>query len=316
MRTTERLRNCFDGSIDRRTFLAAGASLIAIGAASPVAAEQSPIALGSKELITLSDGHLTLPMSFVFGDVPQDELAALLAAHDLPADRVEPPCNVTMLRDNGRLVLFDVGAGPNFMASAGRLMESLEVAGIDPADVTDVLFTHAHPDHIWGLLDDFDDLAFAEADYHMARAEWDYWRADDTLANTPEARQSFVVGAQNRLAALEDRIRLFDFGDEVVAGVEAVDTSGHTPGHTAFAVHDGSDSVMIVGDALTNAVVSFARPDWPTGSDQDAQKGTETRTRLLDRLATDKDRMIGFHLPDGGVGRVERDGAGYRFVVG
>ncbi|MCG8596092.1 MAG: MBL fold metallo-hydrolase, partial [Kiloniellales bacterium] len=197
---------------------------------------------------------------------------------------------------------------------AGRLAESLEAAGIDPGEVTDVLFTHAHPDHLWGLLDDFDELAFAEADYHMARAEWDYWRADDTLANTPEVRKSFVVGAQNRMAVLEDRIRLFDHGDAVLPDVEAMDTSGHTPGHTSFVVHDDADAVTIIGDAILNSVVSFARPDWPTGSDQDPQKGVETRSALLDRLARERTRMIGFHLPHGGVGRVERKGTAYRFA--
>jgi glyoxylase-like metal-dependent hydrolase (beta-lactamase superfamily II) len=307
------------GALDRRNFLMGSAALAGAGlwGSFPAYAAQLPnVVLGSKTLTTLSDGNLVLPLDFVFSDAPQTELTELLLANDQPTDRVEPPCNVTIFRDGARLVIFDVGAGSNFLPSAGKLPDSLAAAGIDPSDVTDVIFTHAHPDHIWGLLDDFDEVIFPEANYHIGRVEWDYWRADDTLEKTPEARQSFVVGAQNRLAVLEERIQLFEFGDEVISGVEAIDTSGHTPGHTAFAVHDGSDSVMIIGDAVTNTVISFARPEWPTGSDQNPHKGAETRLRLLDRLALEKSRLIGFHLTHGGIGHVEKNQSGYRFAAG
>jgi glyoxylase-like metal-dependent hydrolase (beta-lactamase superfamily II) len=210
--------------------------------------------------------------------------------------------------------VFDVGAGPNFMPSAGELMSNLDAAGISPEEVTHVLFTHAHPDHIWGLLDDFDEPVFPDAEYYINRAEWDYWRADDTLEKTPEARKSFVVGARNRFEVLEDVINLFDFGDEVLSGIEAVDTSGHTPGHTSFAIHGGDESLMVLGDAVTNSVVSFPKPDWPSGSDQDSEKGIATRMALLDRLAGEKSRFAGFHLPGSGVGFAEKAGTGYRFV--
>ncbi|WP_223385702.1 MBL fold metallo-hydrolase [Oricola cellulosilytica] len=272
------------------------------------------VQLGSKTLTTVSDGNLVLPLEFAYPAVPRGQVVALLEAAGRPVERLEPPCNVTVLRDGDKVVLFDVGSGPNFMPSAGRLMENMDVAGISPEEVTDVVFTHAHPDHIWGLLDDFDDFVFPQAAYHINRAEWDYWRADDTLENTPEARQSFVVGARNRFDALDGVINLFDYGDEVISGVEAVDTAGHTPGHTSFAVHDDSDSVMILGDAVTNSAVSFPHPDWPSGSDQDVEMAIAARVALLDRLATEKSKLIGFHLPNGGIGRAEKAGKGYRFI--
>ncbi len=219
------------------------------------------------------------------------------------------------MKDGDRVVLFDVGSGPNFMPSAGKILDNIDAAGIAPEDVTDVVFTHAHPDHIWGLLDDFDEFIFPEANYFINRVEWDYWRADDTLEKMPEARKTFVVGAQNRLAALEEVISFFNYGDEVLPGIEAIDTAGHTPGHTSFAIHDGSDSVTVIGDAATSAVISFAHPEWPSGSDQDTEMGIATRTKLLDRLAQEQTRFIGFHLPEGGIGRVEKDGTAYRFVA-
>ena len=218
------------------------------------------IALGAKTITTVSDGNLVLPLDFSFPDAPRDELVALLEAAGHKTDMLEPDCNVTVLKDGDRVVLFDVGSGPNFMPSAGKILDNIDAAGIAPEDVTDVVFTHAHPDHIWGLLDDFDEFVFPDANYYINQVEWDYWRADDTLEKMPEARKTFVVGAQNRLEALEDVIQFFNWGDEVVPGVEAIDTHGHTPGHTSFAIHDGSDSLTVVGDAATSAIVSFAHP--------------------------------------------------------
>ena len=273
------------------------------------------IALGEKVITTVSDGHLMLPLDFSFPEAPHDELIALLEAAGHSTEMLEPDCNVTVLKDGDRVVLFDVGSGPNFMPSAGKILENIDAAGIAPEDVTDVVFTHAHPDHIWGLLDDFDEFVFPEANYFINQVEWDFWRADDTLAKMPEARKTFVVGAQNRLEALEDVIQFFNWGDEVLPGIEAVDTRGHTPGHTSFAIHDGSDSVMVIGDAATSSIVSFAHPEWPSGSDQDTEQGIETRTKLLDRLAQEQSRFVGFHLPEGGIGRVEKDGGAYRFVA-
>jgi glyoxylase-like metal-dependent hydrolase (beta-lactamase superfamily II) len=290
---------------------ASSAMPLIAGLTGPAIAE---IDLGSKLITTVSDGNLVLPIDFSFPDAPREELEALLREAGLRTDALEPACNVTILRDGERVVLFDVGSGPNFMPSAGKILDNIDAAGISPDDVTDVVFTHAHPDHIWGLLDDFDEFVFANANYYINQAEWDYWLADDTLEKTPEARKTFVVGAQNRFAALEDVINMFTYGDEVLPGIEAVDTSGHTQGHTSFAVHDGSESAIILGDAVTNSVISFPHPEWPSGSDHDTETGIATRLSLLDRLAQEQSRLVGFHLPGSGIGRAEKTGTGYRFV--
>ena len=294
----------------------AGLAALAMGLSARQARAVGNATLGDAEVTIVSDGTLTLPLSFIAPDVPAAEIEALLKANGMATDAITPDCNVTFFRSGDRLAIFDVGSGSNFMPTAGDLIANMEEAGIDPADVTDVIFTHAHPDHLWGLVDDFDELVFPDANYFMGQAEWDYWRADDTLDNMPEERKSFVVGAQNRLAFLEDRINLIRPGAEVIPGVEAIDTSGHTPGHLSYMLHSGSESMLVIGDAISNAVISFAHPEWPSGSDHDPQKGIETRTALIDRLAADKSRIIGYHLPHPGQGMVERDGSAYRFAAG
>lgn len=289
-----------------------------LGAATMVPALGSAgrvIASGAgREVMTASDGHLVLPGDFLFGPMPEDELAPILDRHNVSRDEVRSPCNVTVLRDEARTVLFDAGSGPAFMPSAGDLSDTLYDMGIAPEDVTDIVFTHGHPDHLWGVLDDFDELLFSEAAYHMGQAEWDYWSDPATVDTIGEARAAFAVGAGRRLEAIAERTRFFKDGDEVLPGVMAHATHGHTPGHMSFEIDTGGDPLLVAGDAVTNAHVNFERPDWPSGSDQDADMGAETRTRLLDQAAADKMRIIGFHLPGGGMGRVERKDGAYRFV--
>lgn len=274
------------------------------------------LTMGSMQIDTLSDGNLILPGDFILGGMPQEEMKAIVERYGLPTDQLTPPCNVTLLRDGTNTVLFDVGAGPDFQPSAGKLMEAFDLLGLTVDDVTHVLFTHAHPDHIWGLLDEFDDPMFPNARFLIGQAEYDYWTNPDTVTQIGEARTTFAVGAARRLEAISEQIEFLADGDEVISGVAAHLTSGHTPGHMAFELRSGTEAVMVVGDAIGNHHVAFERPDWASGSDQDAAMAAATRVRLLDRLANEQIGLIGYHLPEGGLGRAEKSGDGYRFVAG
>ncbi|MBR9852622.1 MAG: MBL fold metallo-hydrolase [Rhodobacteraceae bacterium] len=275
---------------------------------------KAELSLGSATLTTVTDGSLVLPGEFVFGQMPKDKLAPILTEFNLSPERLTPECNLALYRDGVNTVLFDVGSGPDFMPSAGALVRSLSTLGIAPEDVTHVVFTHAHPDHIWGLLDEFDDPLFYNATYLMGRAEWDYWWNPETVNSIGEARAAFAVGAKRRMQAIEDSVKFFDDGEEILPGIAAVLSPGHTPGHMAFEVRQGTQAALIVGDAIGNHHVAFRKPGWESGSDQDAAMAVETRNMLFDRLTFEKMAIIGFHLPNGGLGRVERDGDGYRFV--
>lgn len=298
--------------ITRRRFLrSVAASGLATQMPLPSYASTS---FGSMTLDTVSDGHLSLPASFLIGENPSDEVTQILAQHGAVGDMLTSPCNLTLLRDGTNTILFDAGSGSGFMPTAGTLIDTLDGLGVAAEDVTHVIFTHAHPDHLWGVLDDFDDPVFLNASHHIGRAEWDYWTNPETVDTIGEARASFAVGAARRLEAIEDAIDFFDAGDEVLPGVMATDSSGHTPGHMSFEVRSGTQSVMVVGDAIGNGHLAFAMPGKASGSDQDADKGATTRLALLDRLASEQMPMVGFHLPEGGFGRVERHNGAYRFI--
>ncbi len=296
----------------RRQFLAGAtscASITAFGGSSI-----ARVSIGNARLQTVSDGSLVLPADFIFAPMTKDALAPIRSAYDIEGDQLMPECNLALFRDGDMTVLFDVGSGPDFMPSAGEVVNSLNAVGLAPEDITHVLFTHAHPDHIWGLLDDFDDPLFYEATYMMGRAEWDYWWNPETVDAIGEARQAFAVGAKRRMEAIEDSVELFDAGDEVLPGIVSIASYGHTPGHMAFEVRQGGDAALVVGDAIGNHHVAFVKPEWESGSDQDAAMAVASRMMLLDRLANEQMSVVGFHLPEGGIGRVERSEDAYRFV--
>lgn len=295
-------------SVSRRSVLAGiGASALSAGAG------WSGTTLGTMQIDTLSDGSLTLPGDFIFGPMPQEELAQVLETFGQSRDTLTPECNLTLLRHEDRVVLFDVGSGPDFAPTAGEIVDALAAKGLSPEDITHVVFTHGHPDHLWGLLDDFDDPLFYDATYMMGQTEFDYWMDPDTVNTIGEARASFAVGARRRLEAIADKVQTFSSDTEVLPGVYAHATPGHTPGHMAFELRDGSISLMVLGDAIGNHHVAFARPGWESGSDQDPAMAAETRLRLFDQITADQMQIIGFHLPGGGLGRVGKSAEGYMF---
>jgi len=302
--------------ISRRQLIISATAAGAAAGLLPVRAwAQASMKLGDTSVDIVSDGHLQLPVSMVLGRLPDSDREAWLKTHPIENNMVKSPLNLTLYRDGDRTVLFDVGSGPNFMASAGKIRDGLDAIGVAPDEVTHVLFTHAHPDHIWGVIDDFDEEVFANAEYMMSEAEWDYWYDPETVNKVPEERQSFAVGAKRMMEAIEEKTSRFKPGAEVLPGIEAFDTSGHTPGHTSFVIRQGGDSLMVVGDVLTNAEYSFSRPDWEMGTDSDPVQGVAARKALLDRLATDSTHLVGYHLPHPGTGRVEKKDAGFVFIA-
>lgn len=301
--------------ITRRTALTGSLSLAAAASlpALPARAQAAPhtLKVGSLEVTVISDGSMNLPLSFV---LPKTD--AKLAADTIGSAAPIAQVNVLVVKAGDRLVLIDTGGTKDFMPSIGAFADRFEAAGFKPDDVTDVIFTHAHPDHLWGAIDALDEPRFAKARHHFTVAERDFWMKDGLAESMPEALKGMTAGSARRLKLLEAQIVASKPGVEIVPGFSFVGTPGHTPGHGSVLLTSGSAQLLVGGDALSSPVVSFEKPDWVWGADYDADKGIATRKSLLDRLATDKTALLGYHLPWPGTGRVERKDGGYRFVTG
>jgi glyoxylase-like metal-dependent hydrolase (beta-lactamase superfamily II) len=300
--------------ITRRKVMAGAAGLVAAGLPLPALARHHAFQLGSFEVTVVSDGALSLPISFVLPDTPPATIDALFTANGLDANRLQSQVNVVVVKAGAETILIDAGAGGDFMAGLGQFPDGLKAAGVDAEKVTKVIFTHAHADHLWGVIDDFDTSRYANAQHLMSAAELDHWRQPDLASRVPEAFQAMAAGTARRLKLIDDLIKPVKPGDEIAPGMTLIDTSGHTPGHVSVLLASGDERLLIGGDVLTQSTVSFARPDWRWGADMDAPKAAATRRRTLDMLATDRIALLGTHLPWPGVGRVERAGDAYRFV--
>lgn len=309
--------------LSRRRFLAASGASLTVGplqlrsavAQKPAA---STIAVGEISVTVLSDGNLVMPVPFLASNAAPEALSAAVAAAGQSGERVDSPCNVTLVRTKSDVILIDTGSGPHYMPTAGKLLANIEAAGINRESITKVVFTHAHADHIWGTLDDFDDSPnFPNATYVIAAAEWNFWMSDDAASKLPPERQNFAPGAKRNLSRIKDGTKRIKPGEDVASGLRAVDTAGHTAGHIAIEITSGKDAMLVVGDALMHPVIAFAHPEWrPAADHHDAEQAVGVRKTLLDRLATDRTPIVGFHLPFPGHGTVERAASAYRYVPG
>jgi glyoxylase-like metal-dependent hydrolase (beta-lactamase superfamily II) len=273
---------------------------------------------GSFEAIVVSDGHFVLPTGFlVTPDAPPVEREAALKATGQGGDQIQMVNNVTVIRNQSAVILVDSGTGPRHQPTAGKLVDNLTTAGIPPAAVTQVVLTHGHPDHLWGILDANDNPIYPNASYVVSAVEWNVWADPDVMRKMPTilANDRIVNGAKNHFSRIKDKTRMVRHDDEIVSGARVIDTPGHTPGHISLEL-EGGDGLLVVGDALTNIAISFQHPSWRVPVDHEPDRGISTRLRLLDRLASEKRRLVCAHLPFPGTGFVERKDGAYRFLPG
>ena len=269
---------------------------------------------GEFEVTIVSDGYITVPIDIVAPEgSPEERNDILIRTGNLKAGLVESKTNIPIIRHANDLIIVDVGSGDRYQLSDGRLSANLDTAGIDAGAITKVVFTHAHPDHIWGTLIENGSLRFPNATYYVGAAEWNFWMDPDYRSNMPSVLHEFAEGARRDLGAIRDRVVMLKPGDDIVTGLRALDTAGHTPGHLSLEMA-GGEGLIISADAATNEIASFQHPKSPFGYDTIPDLAISNRARLIDRAATDRIKLLGYHWTYPGVGFAERKGHGYQYV--
>ncbi|TAU83254.1 MBL fold metallo-hydrolase [Rhizobium leguminosarum] len=270
---------------------------------------------GSFDVIVLSDGFITLPSNVLMPDADPEDVERMLVRLGGTRDSSPLQTNIPLVRHGDDLILVDTGAGTKFQPTDGKLAANFASLGIDPASITKVVFTHAHPDHSGGTTRAEGSLLFPNAHYYVNEAEWSFWTDADYEAKMPEPLHVFARGAQRDLFAVKDRLTMVKPGDEIVSGMNVVSTRGHTPGHISLELA-GDGNLLIAGDVIPNNIVSVENPKWHFGFDTEPEIALANRAALLDKAANEKLRMLGYHWTYPGVGYVERNRMGYRFLPG
>jgi glyoxylase-like metal-dependent hydrolase (beta-lactamase superfamily II) len=203
---------------------------------------------------------------------------------------------------DGRRVLIDLGFGPRTVILAelgmefwgGRLLSNLASVGVEPRDVDAVLYSHLHVDHVgWTSAVQDGALTFERARHVMFRDEWEYWVTRTGAGGPSEAD----------VAALSKRTDLLDRESEVLPGITAVPTPGHTPGHCSFLVESGNQRAVVLGDAI-HCPLQISHPEWEFAADANPDAARRARERLLPELDAPDTVVVGPHFPDAVFGRV------------
>lgn len=271
--------------------------------------------LGDAEGTVVSDGPMNIgPPRNSFQNIAATELDGIFHANFLTTDRWDLEQNILVLKIGGRTVLFETGFGsaylkldyPNF-ANTNLMMPTLAQAGIDPASIDTVVISHAHVDHCGGILDDSGNPNFPNAEILLAKEEYDYF------ADNPSGVGPNFDCARRTLRPVRDRIRFIRDGEEVLPGITAIVSPGHSPAHMMFSVRSGDDHMILTGDMVHDYAALLARPEANLAFDYDGPAGATTRRKYLEMLARDRTLILSYHFPWPGIGYIVKDGDGYRF---
>ena len=292
-------------------------------AKAPFAKDQAPyfyrFAHGKMQATVISDGTLPLgePSGSFLGS-SKEEIGKMLTDNFLSPNNVVLEQNILVLNTGDKMVLFDTGMGTSqmFGPTPGKMLANLKAAGIDPKKIDAVVATHAHCDHVWGIMADVAARNFPNAQIYIAQADFDFWTDEAKLAmKDPAYMKPFVEGARKNLLPNRDRLVFVKDGQEFLPGIQAISAPGHTVGHTIYMITSDGKSLAAIGDLTHHQVILLEKPRIEFAYDTDPKQSADTRVRILDMLASNRIPLIAYHFPWPGLGHVAKQGDGFRYFA-
>ena len=272
--------------------------------------------VGSIEVTAVYDGIWRKPHdpTFIKNATVEDTKEALAKA-GLTTEFMPIPLTVVVLKIGDKYVMIDSGSGVGqWQANATNLPSNMKAAGIDRGQISTILVSHFHPDHVWGLMEKGTNAAvFPNAELIVSSTEYKWWTDPGRVEKLPEGRRPAGKRIGDVFPTWKNW-KLVEDNAEVAPGVRLLAAPGHTPGHSAFLVTSGKDQLMVSNDAMYVPALLAPHPDWQGAYDQDGATAVTTRRKLMDRVIADKMMVCGAHFPFPGRGTFTKDGDAYAFA--
>ncbi|CQR42310.1 Beta-lactamase domain protein [Thiomonas sp. CB3] len=263
--------------------------------------------IGEFSITAISDGYLSASLDFLSNIDPAD--ASRLQEAAGISDPSSIHINCYLVRGRGRTILIDAGAG-GFKQWGGKLKANLALAGVKPSEIDTILLTHAHPDHVGGLVDASGENAFPDAELVVHQREISFWEDDGNLSRASERSRGNFQFARKVFDKYREKIRTFT-DNEVLPGISAIPLLGHTAGHSGYRLESEGRGLLVWGDIVHFPQIQIARPDVSIAFDQDPLLSAATRSKLLDVVSSDNLLIAGMHLGELGFAHIKRLGKTY-----
>lgn len=320
--------------VSRRTFLtsaisAAIASTVPLAWKSGVVAQQSQSArssnakfyrfkLGDFQMTSIEDGvFVNMPAKAFAGNASPAQLSEVLQQGS-QSETLNINCNILLVDTGTQKVLIDAGSGFLTEPTAGKLIGYLQTLQIQPTDIDAIIITHAHVDHVGGLLDSTGAIAFPQARYFISKIEYDFWMSPEvSLPNVrvdEKTKEQFISIAKKCLGAIQDKVTRFEEEAEILPGFYAIPAPGHTPGQVAIRIVSGNDSMVHTADVVHTHKINLWHPDWQPIFDASPDQAATTRQEILSAIASERRLMYAYHFPFPGIGYLRsRSGGGFEW---
>ncbi|WP_246777171.1 MBL fold metallo-hydrolase [Microvirga sp. VF16] len=285
----------------------------AAAVAGPLDLEIKRYQLGSFKLTVISDGASIQQKPWeTFGtDQPQSAVEDLLRTNFLPTQKFAVSYAPAILDTGSEVILIDTGFGESGrMSGSGKMLPALAAAGYSTDQISIVLLTHMHRDHIGGLIEG-SISPFGSARYVANATEYDFWVSDNRKGTPAEANHLIAL---SNVKPLAPKMTFVEDGQEVVPGVTAISAPGHSPGHMMLHLESDGQRMVMIADTVVHYALSVQRPDWEVRFDMDKALAAVSRKRALDMIATDHLPFMGYHMPHPSIGYLDRSGSGYHYA--
>ncbi|MFZ6871595.1 MBL fold metallo-hydrolase [Undibacterium sp. Di27W] len=301
------------------------AALISLAGLAPVAQAAAPLAsiatpgfyrsmLGDFEITVLSDGTFPFPAAQMLTNTSQEKVNKALAKSHLSSP-VITSVNGFLINTGNKLVLIDTGCGKFFGPSLGKLLSNLQAAGYQAEQVDEIYLSHLHPDHIGGL-GEGDKAVFPNAIVRVDRQDAEHWLNPANMARAPKEIQAYYERASKVLQPYVEanRLKTFDGNSELLPGIKAIASHGHTAGHSIFKLESKGQTLVLWGDLMHVAAVQFETPAVAIQFEENSKFATLQRQKAYADAAQHAYLVGAAHLSFPALGYVRKEGKGYAWM--